>query len=1049
MRYTLRSFVRKITCRVTFLCCIALLCLDSSLKAQSYDYATDISGQFAFGTSEFIDMAEDWNGFIWIGTYIGLFRFDGTQIRHYAHSREDSTLPHNTVYSILVDHDKREMWLGTAMGACRFDPASEETVNYQASFEEPHSLADNLVRNIYQDRQGDVWMGCYNHGLSRYRSETDDFANYYFNIPQYDTVQNSSLEINESRINSFQTITQDAENDSILWLGSLVGLMKFNKYSQKFLWIGMESRQTHPFFMQSVRTIHPYSDGLIIGTAGQAYDYQQNVNGKEKISQISHEGYDMNAVNNISVLDSNNIWISYFQGLVHYHISSKKTLNVSLNRPEIGQHRRIKLIDSHGRVWAQSDQNTAMYDPTKQITINHWMPDAIKREPLVIKEIESGKLSILTSDSRQLYQLDLRSAQWTTRTMHNPKIRWSEIGWRDMLQLDEKRRIMISDNAVFILDLTTRFLEEIAVPFNATGYFFSHGLIDRNHRLWLTSRKGGLLRIDLETRKADRYVQELNSPYSTSLYTWLSDLHEDKEGKIWVRLARSFAVYDPALDTFEVISHHRHPDRTFRYVRNFTASSDGELWISSEENGLGKVDISDPGKGIVYRLTEKEGLLSNHIRAARFDQNDVLWILSDLGISTYDLPSGELANYPWDRGVINANKLVILSNGNVALAGSDGMISLLDHATIKSTRVAPEPYITRVKVRDQVIYKGGNIRELQKLSIKNNRDNLSIEFSAMGFTNPKQFAYQLEGVDATWVETYNDRSSTYSNLKPGDYAFNVKARLDGGNWSEIHTLEIYLAPRWYETWLFRILTLISLVAIAILIYRSRIDNARKQERLKADFRNQLNEMEMQALRAQMNPHFLFNSINSIEHYIITNERDKAADYLNRFSRLMRLILQNSRSQKVILADELEAVRLYMDLESVRFKIPFDYAIEVSENINESDIEIPPMLIQPFVENAIWHGIQHKDSKGHISLKIDLVDEHLECIIDDDGIGRAAAGKYARTSKKMHKSVGLEITRARVDMLNRSNQENASFVIDDKFDSTGNAIGTRVILRFPV
>jgi sensor histidine kinase YesM len=207
-------------------------------------------------------------------------------------------------------------------------------------------------------------------------------------------------------------------------------------------------------------------------------------------------------------------------------------------------------------------------------------------------------------------------------------------------------------------------------------------------------------------------------------------------------------------------------------------------------------------------------------------------------------------------------------------------------------------------------------------------------------------------------------------------------------------------------------------------------------------------MEMKALRSQMNPHFLFNSINSIEHYIITNERDKAADYLNRFSRLMRLILQNSRSQKVPLSSELEALQLYVDLERIRFKVPFEYDIELEPSVNPNDVEIPPMLIQPFVENAIWHGIQHKNEKGNIVLSFIVEDELLICTIDDDGVGRKIASEYSKKSRKKHKSVGLKITEERISILNQRQGARASFTVIDKVDEMNNALGTRIVLKLP-
>jgi LytS/YehU family sensor histidine kinase len=164
---------------------------------------------------------------------------------------------------------------------------------------------------------------------------------------------------------------------------------------------------------------------------------------------------------------------------------------------------------------------------------------------------------------------------------------------------------------------------------------------------------------------------------------------------------------------------------------------------------------------------------------------------------------------------------------------------------------------------------------------------------------------------------------------------------------------------------------------------------KKKQRLKSEYEKKLANVEMSALLAQMNPHFLFNSLNSIDSYIIRNESKKASEYLNNFARLMRLILQNSRSNYINLKDELEALELYMQMESLRFKNKFCYSIAIDENVESSSIVIPPMLIQPYVENAIWHGLMHKTNgtEGLVKINISKNADDLLCVIEDNGIGR--------------------------------------------------------------
>ena len=209
---------------------------------------------------------------------------------------------------------------------------------------------------------------------------------------------------------------------------------------------------------------------------------------------------------------------------------------------------------------------------------------------------------------------------------------------------------------------------------------------------------------------------------------------------------------------------------------------------------------------------------------------------------------------------------------------------------------------------------------------------------------------------------------------------------------------------------------------------------------------------MNALRAQMNPHFLFNCLNSIDSYIIKHETKKASEYLNKFARLIRLILQNSRSNYVNLSDEIEALDLYMNMESLRFRNKFDYEINIGKELDVDSIDIPPMLIQPYIENAIWHGLMHKreGTKGKVQLKINRQNGSLRCIVEDNGIGREKAMEIrAKKITRRKKSMGMRITHDRIQMINKMFDSKTSVEIIDLKDNTGQATGTRVELYIPI
>jgi len=221
----------------------------------------------------------------------------------------------------------------------------------------------------------------------------------------------------------------------------------------------------------------------------------------------------------------------------------------------------------------------------------------------------------------------------------------------------------------------------------------------------------------------------------------------------------------------------------------------------------------------------------------------------------------------------------------------------------------------------------------------------------------------------------------------------------------------------------------------------RLENEKKH----AELKRQASDLQMQALRAQMNPHFIFNSLSSINWFIMENDKDTASDYLTRFSRLMRMVL-NAQKPMIPLEDELKMLQLYLDMERLRLENSFDYSITFTNTIDAGNVSIPPMLLQPFCENAIWHGFKNKEGQGHININIRTEDHLLECIITDDGIGRQQAALFKRKSSKNEGSMGLEITRERLALFSEENNAEADFEMEDLVDEIGQGKGTRVILK---
>jgi len=223
----------------------------------------------------------------------------------------------------------------------------------------------------------------------------------------------------------------------------------------------------------------------------------------------------------------------------------------------------------------------------------------------------------------------------------------------------------------------------------------------------------------------------------------------------------------------------------------------------------------------------------------------------------------------------------------------------------------------------------------------------------------------------------------------------------------------------------------------------------EDERIKSDLQQEARALEMQALRAQMNPHFIFNSLNSINHFILKNDGPQASAYLTKFSRLVRLILQHSQHALITLEHELEALQLYLELESLRFDHHFEYVISVAEDIDTSHIKVPPLIIQPYVENAIWHGIMHKPEKGHLRIELSLQEDQLCCGVIDDGVGRQVSRTLKKKHQTSHQSLGMRITADRIAAMQQENAWEDSIKIKDLVQADGTPCGTEVFIKIPL
>lgn len=303
-----------------------------------------------------------------------------------------------------------------------------------------------------------------------------------------------------------------------------------------------------------------------------------------------------------------------------------------------------------------------------------------------------------------------------------------------------------------------------------------------------------------------------------------------------------------------------------------------------------------------------------------------------------------------------------------------------------------------------------------------------------------QVRAKSEDSDSAWIELGEENQLSITSSTE---SIQIEIRDVNGKWQPAGEFQIAQSTRFFaQPWVFVVLVLL-VGFFAYLTMKFFLNKSRKDAIIGA----KVAELERSALRAQMNPHFIFNSLNSIQSYIANNENDMATRFLAKFARLIRTTLSHSRANKITLQDEVDAISLYMDLEKMRFKEKFDFELTMDEDVDTQDIDVPPLLIQPYLENAIIHGMAQTRSQGKINLYYIQKGKYLYATVTDNGIG-IEQSKKMKKKDSLHKSVGMTITQKRLEMLDEGNRDK-KVVIEEIKDRKGEVLGTKVEVKIRV
>jgi ligand-binding sensor domain-containing protein len=495
------------------------------------------------------------------------------------------------------------------------------------------------------------------------------------------------------------------------------------------------------------------------------------------------------------------------------------------------------------------------------------------------------------------------------------------------------------------------------------------------------------------------------------------------------------------------------------YGYTFLEEPGGKFWIYNNGTGISRYHWNAhnlPEKDM--DITPANGLPSNIVNSACIDKYHRLWVVTPSGLLLIK-PDSSGNNQP---SIFNiGNKLEINSDdpeNTKLLTGSDGYawiskpseIFRFNPDSILLKQVTPSISIESIRILSssvKLLDKFNNLlhfwAEPDEVSLLYDENSLQIDFNGISFENYPglKYSYKLQGLDSNWSQPDRNTSISFIKLSPGNYTFYVKAKTTANNWSTPASFSFIIKTPFWETWWFRMLIIILSASVIVSIFQYRI----KQIRTRAELKTQLQELESRALKAQMNPHFIFNAMNSIQSLILHNRTDEAGNYISKFAKLMRHVLENADANLVSIEKELNSIQLYIELEKLRMNVDLDYTEDIDPELAIQQEKIPSLILQPFVENALWHGLSKKEGDKKLSIKIKGDKNWIICEIKDNGVGREnAAGHYDQLPEG-HLSRATGITLQRLISYNNSPSTQPIEIIDQK-DNHGNPVGTTVVIR---
>ncbi len=1015
-----------------------------------------------------MEVCMDSDGLLWMGTPRGLVRFDGGIIRIFvSDERNPATISGNVVGELAIDAEGN-LWVGTSPGGiCRYRKDSGDFERYEIF---PEVNSRERITEITQLESG-LWVSVDGQGVARLDTETNAFQTF---VPPADT---SSFRHRQRKI--ITDFLQDPNDVDLVWMPSLDGLWRFRISTEEWTMFD-DVPPGHPVAHPEVRSFRNGAAGpdgrLYLATFRRgifAFDTQTHTWRANSEKNFNPLHLRENNYQKVVPRDENSMWlVSNTRGIAVLDLVEETIYTIgdcAGTGPSdlCGLYAYDMMIDSRGNTAIATREGVRLYPSAGKMFSKLTIPIASNHlkgrfNMGVVFPLDSMEVLVGGYAGEGLY-LANRSNRSINLVKPPPGHRVGErreMVWiTDIKPHRDGELLVVGAFDLYTYDVGQKRLRLAETDLHQTpnmGYFSNiHRHTDGLY--YLSTRHNGVFVLDSNLRVLNNLVHDPDNPNSPASSSYIFGLDSDPLGRLVIASEKGVTLYDSEHGTFVNSDRETRKDSStsLRVVYQAKVNpADSSMWLLDNRNGVGILDFPyDMSLGDVRIPGEKEGFSRERAHGIHHLPDGETFVTTGEGLVRFAGMERKFS-FPNSLGfpVTGPFSPFVQVSDSVFLVGNREVLTWFNMGEMNVGPNDASLYIASVQVFQNELHPSGIYHNLREITLTYLQNFFSIQVGIVDVFNPDVHTlwYRLRGFEDEWVEAGPDRKAIFTNVPGGDFVFEARvADFNGRSTVTLVSLPITIVPPFWKTWWFVALCVLFAVAMAGSFHRVHIRNVRREERLKMEFDKKLADTELAALRAQINPHFLFNSINGIRHEIMKGRSLEAERYLVKFSKLVRMILENSTRSTVPLNEELEALRLYIDLESLRFDNRYALSLDVAPGIDTEGLRIPPMLIQPYVENAIWHGLRQKKGNGRVEITLAVRGENLVVEVVDDGVGREMAAKIQSKSALKKKSVGTEITGNRLEIIEKNYNIRCSAEIIDLKDRYGAAVGTKVVITLPL